>query len=68
MLLSEQQSLLLQSVFENNPVPSTAVKQQLAKELSVSYDKVSHWFKDKRYRIRQESSLGDVIIREFIAS
>ena len=51
---TEDEKLLLESVFTYNQWPSIEKLQQLAKKLAVTEKKIRKWFNNKRYRVKKE--------------
>ena len=52
---TDQEILVLETVFAHNPYPNQATKQALAENLAVSKRKVYNWFVHKRSKSKQEN-------------
>ncbi|KDQ63380.1 hypothetical protein JAAARDRAFT_75787 [Jaapia argillacea MUCL 33604] len=52
--MTKEQLVVLNGVFIQNRKPSKADKEELAKQLSCLYEKVDHWFANKREKCNRE--------------
>ena len=52
---TDDEKLLLETVFTYNRYPNRAVLQDLANKLAVSENKVRKWFSTKRFRLKQKA-------------
>ncbi|OTB05508.1 hypothetical protein M426DRAFT_21823 [Hypoxylon sp. CI-4A] len=52
--LSKEEVEKLESVFQENPKPSSAVKAQLADSLQLDRPRVNNWFQNRRAKAKQE--------------